>query len=66
MELFDYKKTAVHYGISKEIQKKICLDVIEEFPNDPLMAELHIIRAYHRIYMKVQKLNKKIHDKNLS
>ncbi len=43
--VFDIKEKARELGISEDIYKKLEKEVREEFPNDEMMFELHLIRA---------------------
>ena len=42
---FDYKTLAKKYHISPDKIKKITREIYKEFPNDDMLAELHIMRA---------------------
>jgi len=43
--IFDVERKAKEVGISKDLYKKLEKEVREEFPNDEMMFELHLIRA---------------------
>jgi len=43
--IFDIKGKAQELGISKDIYKKLEREVRQEFPNDEMMFELHLIRV---------------------
>jgi len=43
--IFDIKGKAQELGISKDIYKKLEKEVRQEFPNDEMMFELHLIRV---------------------
>ena len=43
--MFDIKKVAKDYDLSREQIKKIEKEVKQEFPRDEVMYELHVIRA---------------------
>jgi len=43
--VFDYEKFARKNKINKKELNSIVKEVYEEFPNDKMLAELHIIRA---------------------
>ena len=43
--MFDYEKLIEKYEISPDIAKGIITEVKNEFPNDEMMMEIHIIRA---------------------
>ena len=45
MEYFDYETVANEAKISPEKMKRLVHLAREEFPNDPLMCELHVLRA---------------------
>ena len=42
---FDYKTLAKKYHIAPDKIKKITKEIYKEFPNDDMLAELHIVRA---------------------
>ncbi len=43
--MFDIKKAAKEYGLSREQIAKIKREVRQEFPRDEVLYELHVIRA---------------------
>ncbi len=43
--MFDIKKVAKEYGLSRGQIAKIKKEVRQEFPRDELMYELHVLRA---------------------
>lgn len=43
--VFDIKEKARELGISEDTYKKLEKEVREEFPNDEMMFELHLIRV---------------------
>jgi len=43
--VFDIKEKARELGISENVYKKLKKEVGEEFPNDEMMFELHLIRV---------------------
>ncbi|MHA1380087.1 MAG: hypothetical protein ACTSRG_17075 [Candidatus Helarchaeota archaeon] len=43
--IFDINKKCKKLGISESTLEKIINEVREEFPNDEMMFELHVIRA---------------------
>jgi len=43
--IFDIKEKAQELGISEDIYKKLEKEVRQEFPNDEMMFELHLIRV---------------------
>jgi hypothetical protein len=45
MRYFDYETVAREAKIPPEKMKKLVRLMREEFPNDPLMCELHLLRA---------------------
>jgi hypothetical protein len=45
MKYFDYETVAREAKIPPEKMKRLVHLMREEFPNDPLMRELHILRA---------------------
>ena len=45
---FDYQSYADKYNLKSDEIKRITEEVREEFPDDEMMAELHIIRAINR------------------
>ena len=45
MRYFDYETVAREAKISPEKMKRLVQLIREEFPKDPLMRELHILRA---------------------
>jgi len=50
IEFFDYLKVAKKEKISNDIVRKIENDVREEFPNDKMLFELHVLRALKSKY----------------
>jgi len=50
IEFFDYLKIAKKEKITKDIVRKIENDVREEFPNDKMLFELHVLRALKSKY----------------
>jgi hypothetical protein len=42
---FDLEKAAKESGLSEETVRKIEKEVREEFPDDDMMYELHVLRA---------------------
>jgi len=42
---FDYEKLAKKYGVDKEKLNNIKKEAFDEFSNDKMLAELHIVRA---------------------
>ena len=49
-EYFDYRSVAKEMSVPEEIVVKIEEDVKEEFPNDKMMYELHVLRALKSRY----------------
>jgi hypothetical protein len=45
MEYFDYETVAREAKISPEKMKRLVELAREDFPNDPLMCELHVLRT---------------------
>ena len=45
MKYFDYETVAREAKIPPEKRKRLVQLMREEFPNDPLMCELHVLRA---------------------
>lgn len=45
MKYFDYESVAREAKIPPGKMRKLLKIVAEEFPNDPLMRELHVLRA---------------------
>ena len=43
--LFDYYKISKIYGIQPDELQKLVEEVQNEFPDDQMLAELHIVRA---------------------
>ena len=52
-ESFDYRSLAKKYNISSNVLENIVHEVKDEFPNDEMLAELHIIRALKEYTKKV-------------
>jgi transcriptional antiterminator len=48
--MFDYEALAKEYNISQEALKKLEKEVREDFPDDEMMFELHMIRALEWLY----------------
>jgi hypothetical protein len=42
---FDYRGAARRVGIPEDKLARLCAAIRAEFPNDEMMAELHILRA---------------------
>ena len=42
---FDWEKMAQELGLPDDVVARIVEDARREFPDDPMMCELHIIRA---------------------
>ena len=49
MKHFDYKKAAVEARIPPKALRALEKTLREEFPGDPMMFELHVLRACHAI-----------------
>jgi len=47
--IFNIKKAIKESGLSKKEVKHILTEIKEEFPDDQLMYELHVIRALQRV-----------------
>jgi hypothetical protein len=47
---FDWEKMAEELGISERQTTEIVENARHEFPDDPMMCELHIIRALRSAY----------------
>ena len=45
MRYFDYEKMAHEAGITQEQIEELCASIRQEFPNDEIMYELHVLRA---------------------
>ena len=43
--MFDYNRLIAQYNISPELADQIITEIKEEFADDEMMMELHIIRA---------------------
>lgn len=50
IKYFDYLKLAKENGVSNGVLKKIELEVKQEFPDDKMMFELHVLRAINSGY----------------
>jgi len=50
LEYFDYRKLARRMKVPENIVKKIEKEVKDEFPNDRMMYELHVLRAINSRY----------------
>ena len=50
IEYFDYQNVARNMKVPASIIKKIEKEVKEEFPNDKMMYELHVLRAIRSRY----------------
>ncbi len=50
IEYFDYRKVAKEMNIPKAILNRIEKEVKEEFPNDKMMYERHVLRAVRSKY----------------
>jgi hypothetical protein len=45
MDYFDYENAAREAGISEDRLVRIVATMKREFPHDPMMCELHVLRA---------------------
>jgi len=43
--MFDYNRLIVQYGINPDVAEQIIAEIKEEFADDEMMMELHILRA---------------------
>lgn len=50
IEYFDYITVARNMKVPNNIIKKIEIDVRQEFPNDKMLYELHVLRAIKSKY----------------
>lgn len=50
VEYFDYEKVAKKMNVPDDILEKIKKEVKEEFPEDKMMYELHVLRAVRSKY----------------
>ncbi len=50
IEYFDYYRVAEEMAIPKDIVRKVENDVKNEFPDDKMMYELHVLRALKSKY----------------
>ncbi|MCK4825724.1 hypothetical protein KA005_58795 [bacterium] len=50
IEYFNYYKVASEIGITQDIIIKVEKDVKNEFPDDKMMYELHVLRALKSRY----------------
>jgi hypothetical protein len=46
---FDYRGAARRVGIPEDKLARLCALIRAEFPNDEMMAELHLLRIVHSI-----------------
>ncbi len=44
-DIFDYRSAAQRAGIAEQELDRLCQVVREEFPDDEMMFELHVLRA---------------------
>ncbi len=51
-KVFDYLTLSQRYGIDANDLKRIIVEVQDEFKDDEMMAELHIVRAIRRTIQK--------------
>ena len=58
IEYFDYQKVAKEMKVPDSILKKIEKEVKEEFPEDKMMYELHVLRALRSKYWQKESLVK--------
>jgi len=49
MRYFDYQSVAREAKIPDQKLRKLVERIVKEFPNDPMMAELHALRACQAI-----------------
>ncbi|MBI3735603.1 hypothetical protein HY256_03710 [Candidatus Sumerlaeota bacterium] len=45
MHYFDYKKIADEAGLSPDQLQRLCKVIREEYPDDDMLYELHVLRA---------------------
>jgi len=50
IEYFDYEKVAKEMNMPDATLRKIEKEVMEEFPKDKMMRELHVLRAVRSKY----------------
>jgi hypothetical protein len=43
--MFDYKSAAKRMQIPPEVLKNLEMEIRQEFPNDDMLMELHVLRA---------------------
>lgn len=55
IEYFDYQKVAREINVPDTTLEKIEKEVREEFPNDKMMYELHVLRAVRSKYWQKDK-----------
>ena len=46
--IFDIENLATEWNVDSRILKKLVKEAREEFPNDEMMVELHVVRALRR------------------
>ena len=56
IEYFDYYKVAEEMAIPQDIVMKVENDVKNEFPDDKMMYELHVLRALKSRYWEKEPL----------
>jgi len=59
--MFDVKKLEEESGLSSEVLRRIETQVREEFPEDEMMYELHLVRIFHALkkgWLKVEDIFK--------
>lgn len=55
LKSFDYKSIAKKYNLDPDKIKEITKEIYKEFPNDDMLAELHIVRALKEYNRKANK-----------
>ena len=52
--IFDYEALSRQYEVQPEVLEQLVKEVREEFPDDELLFELHVIRALEWLHSQVQ------------
>lgn len=53
MNCFDFEKTARDAGLSDDQLSRLCKEVREDYPDDAMLYELHVLRACRAIRDRV-------------
>ena len=61
--MFDYNRLISQYGISPDVAEQIIAEIKEEFADDEMMMELHVVRALRSYAHRFEKIITKVTEK---